>query len=97
MLISPTTTFLLAQVQGSTSIIQESVDQIQAIQEAWDDRWNDIFGSTNGLYLGINQFAAIILVGTFIFFAVGWIKDAIERGIFPALPHVLWARISLVG
>ncbi|MEO1396232.1 MAG: hypothetical protein AAFV90_25325 [Cyanobacteria bacterium J06634_5] len=84
---------LLAQVQGSTSIIEDSIDQLAAIQLAWDDRWNDIFGSTNGLYLGINQFASIILAGTFIFFAVGWVKDAIERGIFPALPHVIWVLV----
>jgi hypothetical protein len=84
---------LPAQVQGGVSIIEDSVQQLEAIQEAWDDRWNDIFNSANGLYLGINQFAAIILVGTFIFFAVGWVKDAIERGIFPALHHVLWVFI----
>ncbi|MEO0806046.1 MAG: hypothetical protein AAFY33_07050 [Cyanobacteria bacterium J06643_4] len=84
---------LLAQVQGSTSVLQESIQQLEAVQRAWDDRWNDIFGSTNGLYLGINQFAAIILAGTFIFFAVGWVKDAIERGIFPALPHVIWVLV----
>jgi hypothetical protein len=84
---------LPAQVQGGVSIIEDSVQQLEAIQEAWDDRWNDIFNSANGLYLGINQFAAIILVGTFIFFAVGWVKDAIERGIFPALHHVLWVFV----
>ena len=82
-----------AQVRGGVSIIEDSVQQLEAVQAAWDDRWNDIFDGTNGLYLGINEFAAIILVGTFIFFAVGWVKDAVERGIFPALPHVLWILV----
>ena len=84
---------LPAQVQGGVSIIEDNIQQIQAVQQAWDDRWSDIFEGTNGLYLGINQFAAIILVGTFIFFAVGWVKDAVEKGIFPALPHVLWILV----
>ena len=93
MLITQATYPMLAQVQGGVSIIEDSVQQLAAIQQAWDDRWNDIFGSVNGLYLGINQFAAIILAGTFIFFAVGWVKDAIERGIFPALPHIIWVLV----
>lgn len=81
---------ILAEVTGGLGIIQESIQRLNAVQQAWDQRWNDIFQSPNGLYLGINQFASIILVGAFIFFAVGWVKDAIERGVFPALPHVLW-------
>jgi hypothetical protein len=84
---------LSAQVRGGSSIINDSVKQIEAVQEAWDKHWVDIFQSANGLYLGINQFAAIILVGTFIFFAVGWVKDAIEHGILPALHHVLWVLV----
>ncbi|MEM9088678.1 MAG: hypothetical protein AAGC93_08030 [Cyanobacteria bacterium P01_F01_bin.53] len=84
---------LMAQSGNSTSLVQESIEQLDAIQKAWDQNWIDIFEASNGLYVGINQFAAIILVGTFIFFAVGWVKDAIERGIFPALPHVLWVFV----
>lgn len=84
---------LPAQVIGGVGIIEDSVQQLNAVQAAWDDRWNDIFDGTNGLYLGINQFAAIILVGTFIFFAAGWVKDAVDRGIFPALPHVIWVLV----
>ena len=83
----------LAQVGGSTSLIKDSIEQIESIQDAWDTRWTDIFTSTNGLYLGINQCAAFFLVGTFIFFAVGWVKDAVERGIFPALPHIIWILV----
>ena len=30
------------------------------------------------------------MVGAFIFFAVGWVKAAIERGILPAFPDVIW-------
>jgi len=62
---------ILAEVTGGLGIIQESIQRLNAVQQAWDQRWNDIFQSTNGLYLGINQFASIILVGAFIFFAVG--------------------------
>ena len=87
------TFFYTAQVGGSTSLIQDSIKQIESIQAAWDDHWTEIFTTTNGLYLGINQFAAIILVGTFIFFAVGWVKDAVERGIFPALPNIIWILV----
>ena len=87
------TSFSMAQVGGSTGLIQDSIKQIESIQDAWDAHWTDIFTTTNGLYLGINQFAAIILVGTFIFFAVGWVKDAVERGIFPALPHIVWILV----
>lgn len=93
MLLTHLWILLPAQVKGGVSIIEDSVQQLNAIQGAWDKRWSDIFEGTNGLYLGINQFAAIILVGTFIFFAVGWVKDAVERGIFPALPHVLWVLV----
>ncbi|MEO1396085.1 MAG: hypothetical protein AAFV90_24570 [Cyanobacteria bacterium J06634_5] len=93
MFLAYSVSSFLAQVGGSTSLIKDSIKQIESIQEAWDTRWTDIFTSPNGLYLGINQFAAIILVGTFIFFAVGWVKDAIERGIFPALPHVIWILV----
>lgn len=81
---------LPAQVTGGLSVIENSLQQLEAVQQAWDDRWHDIFSGTNGLYLGINQFAAVILVGAFIFFAVGWVKEAMERGIFPAFHHVLW-------
>jgi hypothetical protein len=80
----------LAQVEGGLGIIQDSIEQLDAVQQAWEQRWTDIFGSANGLYLGINQFAATIVVGAFLFFAVGWVKSAIERGIFPALPDVIW-------
>jgi hypothetical protein len=80
----------LAQVTGGFGIIDDSVQQLDAVQQAWDARWQDIFATSSGLYLGINQFASIILVGAFLFFAVGWVKEAIERGIFPALPNVLW-------
>jgi hypothetical protein len=80
----------LAQVTGGLGIIDDSVQQLEAVQQAWDTRWQDIFASSSGLYLGINQFAAIILVGAFLFFATGWVKEAIERGIFPSLPNVLW-------
>ena len=83
----------IAQAAANDSLIQSSIQRIEAIQKAWDDHWINLFESTSGLYLGINQFASIILVGTFIFFAVGWVKDAIERGIFPALPHVLWVLV----
>jgi hypothetical protein len=86
----------LAEVTGGLSLIEDSIQQLDAVQRAWDERWNDIFGSANGLYLGINQFASIIVVGAFIFFAVGWVKDAIERGIFPALPSVLWVLAIVV-
>ena len=79
-----------AQVTGGLSILEDSVQQLEAVQQAWDERWQDLFASTNGLYLGINQFAAVILVGAFLFFAVGWVKEAIERGVFPALPNVIW-------
>ncbi|MEL6779691.1 MAG: hypothetical protein AAFO06_20825, partial [Cyanobacteria bacterium J06597_16] len=82
--------FFMAQTGRSSSLVQDSIEQLDAIQKAWDQNWIDIFEAPNGLYAGINQFASIILVGTFIFFAVGWVKDAVERGIFPALPHVLW-------
>lgn len=81
---------LLAQVTGGLGIIDNSVQQLEAVQQAWDARWQDIFASSSGLYLGINQFAAVILVGAFLFFATGWVKEAIERGIFPSLPNVLW-------
>jgi hypothetical protein len=83
----------LAQVGGGVGIIEDSIQQLNAVQAAWDKNWNDIFEGANGLYLGINQFAEFILVGTFIFFAVGWVKDAVERGIFPALPHVVWVFV----
>jgi hypothetical protein len=81
---------LLAQVDGGLGIIQDSIQQLNAVQKAWEQRWTDIFGGTNGLYLGINQFAAVIVVGAFLFFAVGWVKQAIERGLFPAMPDVIW-------
>ena len=80
----------IAQVTGARTIIEESVNQIEKVQAAWNARWTDIFDGTNGLYDGINVFASTIVVGAFIFFAVGWVKDAIERGIFPALPDVIW-------
>jgi hypothetical protein len=80
----------LAQVTGGLGIIDDSVQQLEAVQQAWDAHWQDIFASSSGLYLGINQFAAVILVGAFLFFATGWVKEAIERGIFPSLPNVLW-------
>jgi hypothetical protein len=85
----------LAQVGGGVGIIEDSIQQLNAVQDAWDKSWNDIFEGANGLYLGINQFAEIILVGTFIFFAVGWVKDTVERGIFPALPHVIWVFVVI--
>lgn len=84
---------ILAQVTGGRSVIEDSIQQIETVQAAWDKRWTDIFDGASGLYEGINQFAAIIVVGAFLFFAIGWIKDAIERGIFPALPHVLWMLV----
>jgi hypothetical protein len=84
---------IFAQVTGGRAIIEDSIQQVGDIQKAWDKRWVDIFDGTNGLYEGINKFASVIVVGAFIFFAVGWIKDAIDRGIFPALPNVLWVLV----
>jgi hypothetical protein len=54
---------ILAQVTGGRSIIEDSIQQVQNVQQAWDKRWLDIFNGANGLYLGINKFAAVILVG----------------------------------
>ncbi len=88
--------FILAQVTGGKAIIEDSIQQVGDVQKAWDKRWIDIFDGTNGLYQGINKFAAVIVVGAFLFFAVGWIKDAIDRGIFPALPNVLWVFVVFV-
>ena len=90
---SPFSLPLLAQVTGGLSIIEDSIQQLDAVQKAWNQRWLDIFASDNGLYLGINEFASVIVVGAFIFFAVGWVKDAIDRGIFPALTHVIWVLV----
>ncbi len=87
---------VLAQVTGGRTIIEDSIQQVQNVQQAWDKRWLDIFSGSNGLYQGINKFAAVILVGAFLFFALAWIKDAIERGIFPALPNVLWVLLVFV-
>jgi hypothetical protein len=84
---------VFAQVTGGVSIIEDSIQQLESVQEAWNERWLDIFASDNGLYLGINEFASVIVVDAFIFFAVGWVKDAIERGIFPALTHVIWVLV----
>lgn len=92
-LMSGLLSICLAQVTGGRSIIEESINQVQSIQSAWDHRWLDIFQGANGLYLGINEFAAVIVVGAFIFFAVTWVKEAIERGLFPALPHVIWVLV----
>jgi nitrate reductase NapE component len=89
-------TLILAQVTGGRTIIEDSINQVKSVQGAWDKRWLDIFSGSNGLYDGINKFAAVIVVGAFIFFAVGWIKDAIERGIFPALPNVIWVLVVFV-
>ncbi|MGF1498510.1 MAG: hypothetical protein ACFB8W_17055 [Elainellaceae cyanobacterium] len=80
-------------ITGGISIIDDSIQQLESVQQAWDERWNDIFGGANGLYLGINEFASVIVVGAFLFFAVGWVKAAIEKGIFPALPDVLWVLV----
>lgn len=63
--------FQIAQAAANDSLIQSSIQRIEAIQKAWDDHWINLFESTSGLYLGINQFASIILVGTFIFFRRG--------------------------
>jgi nitrate reductase NapE component len=87
---------MLAQVTGGSTILKDSIEQLSKVQAAWDARWKDIFDGTNGLYSGINAFAAVILVGAFIFFAVGWVKEAIERGIFPALPDVIWLFVIFV-
>jgi hypothetical protein len=87
---------ILAQVTGGKAIIEDSIQQVGDVQKAWDKRWIDIFDGTNGLYQGINKFAAVIVVGAFLFFAVAWIKDAIDRGIFPALPNVLWVLVVFV-
>lgn len=89
-------TLMLAQVTGGRTIIEESINQVKSVQGAWDKRWLDIFSGSNGLYDGINKFAAVIVVGAFIFFAVGWVKDAMERGIFPALPNVIWVLVVFV-
>lgn len=83
----------LAQVTGGLSILEDSIQQLEAIQEAWNQRWEDIFSGSNGLYLGITEFAAIIVVGAFIFFAVGWIKIAMERGLLPAFTDVIWVLV----
>lgn len=93
MLLPYSQNYVFAQVKGGVGIIENSVQQLDAVQQAWDERWIDIFSGTNGLYLGINEFAAIIFVGTFIFFAAGWVKDAVDRGIFPVLPHVIWVLV----
>lgn len=87
---------LLAQVTGGRAVIEDSIQQVGDVQKAWDKRWVDIFSGANGLYDGINKFAAVIVVGAFLFFAIGWIKEAIDRGIFPALPHVLWVLVVFV-
>ncbi|NJO66195.1 MAG: hypothetical protein HC832_00985 [Leptolyngbyaceae cyanobacterium RM1_405_57] len=86
----------LAQVRGGIGIIQDSTEKLEAVQEAWNERWTDIFDGANGLYLGITEFAAVIVAGAFIFFAVIWIKNAIERGILPALPEVVWVFVVMV-
>lgn len=88
-------TLPLAQVGGGLGIIEDSVDQLEAVQTAWNERWTDIFDGTNGLYFGITEFAAVIVAGAFIFFAVIWVKNAIERGILPALPEVLWVFVVM--
>jgi hypothetical protein len=87
---------ILAQVTGGRSIIEDSIQQVQNVQQAWDKRWLDIFNGANGLYLGINKFAAVILVGAFLFFALEWIKEAIERGILPAMPNVIWVLVIFI-
>jgi hypothetical protein len=88
--------YLPIAITGSTAIIDDSIQQLESVQQAWDQRWTDIFEGSSGLYLGINQFASVILVGAFLFFAVGWVKAAIERGIFPAFPEVLWVLVVAV-
>ena len=87
---------LILAVTGGVGIINDSIQQLESVQGAWDQRWIDIFGGANGLYLGINEFASVIVVGAFIFFAVGWVKAAMERGIFPALPDVFWVLMVAV-
>jgi hypothetical protein len=93
--LSPVSSLPLAQVGGGIGIIQDSTEQLKAVQGAWDERWSDIFDGTNGLYMGITEFAAVIVAGAFIFFAVIWVKNAIERGILPALPEVIWVFVVM--
>jgi hypothetical protein len=82
-------------VGGGVSIIEDSTTQLQAIEKAWDSQWQDIFDGSNGLYLGINEFAAVIVAGAFIFFAVMWVKMAIDRGILPSLTEVIWILVIM--
>ncbi len=82
-------------VGGGIGIIEENTNQLKAVQEAWDERWNDIFSGNNGLYLGITEFAAVIVAGAFIFFAVLWVKAAMDRGILPALPDIIWIFVIM--
>jgi hypothetical protein len=86
----------LAEVGGGIGIIQDSTEKLDAVQEAWNERWTDIFDGSNGLYLGITKFATVIVAGAFIFFAVIWIKNAIDRGFLPAIPEVLWVFVIMV-
>jgi hypothetical protein len=85
----------LLAVGGGLGIIQDSAQQLEDVQKAWDQRWVDIFDGTNGLYLGINEFAAVIVAGAFIFFAVMWIRAAIDRGILPAFTDVIWILVIM--
>jgi hypothetical protein len=82
-------------VGGGVSIIEDSTTQLQAIEKAWDGQWQEIFDGSNGLYLGINEFAAVIVAGAFIFFAVIWVKMAIDRGILPSLTEVIWILVIM--
>jgi hypothetical protein len=55
----------LAQVTGGRSIIQDNIQQIQNVQQAWDKRWLDIFSGTNGLYQGITNLRRLSWSGHF--------------------------------
>ena len=49
-LLTPSTS--LAQVTGGLGVLEDSIEQLKSVQDAWDQRWTDIFGGGQWLISG---------------------------------------------
>jgi len=79
-------------VTGTSQILQQGLDTSQSIAQSWDQQWQTIFDS--GLYLAINQTAAVFAAGALIFFIVQFGRQLVVEGdLTRPLQNLIWPLI----
>ena len=82
---------ILAQVD----VLKDNLQIAKDTSDGWDSLWKTVINKNNFLWESITQFALMLVSMCFVFFAVKFASEALERRLIPAFQHLLWLMVVM--